>query len=139
MPRLSEIWIETWEPDGVVRADRIVRLHLRRGANAGLPEPGPDSDVREVSFCAEITTDGTPLLLGTTDDVAHAPERLAELVDTLDRAVREQVEGPLYVFRSENADAPWWTVGTRLPGGTGELRVPAPRPAEYARTGPAGR
>jgi hypothetical protein len=128
MAGLSQIWIETWAPEGVVRADRVVGLHLRRGGNVRLPEPAPEDEPREMSFCAETASGDGPLLLGCTDDVATAPGQLAELADAVRRAAQEQVDGPLYVFRGEGRDGtPRWTVDTRLPAPVDEPLVPAPR------------
>ncbi|ANY07679.1 hypothetical protein [Pseudonocardia sp. HH130630-07] len=114
----STVWLETLVPAGIVRADRLVRVYLRRGCNLGLLEPACD-EVSDVSFCAETESSDGPLLLGCTDDLDSADDQLGELIDALARASDRDGHGPTYVTRSDGGtDDPRWTVSSRFPGRT---------------------
>ncbi|WP_224390453.1 hypothetical protein [Pseudonocardia sp. ICBG1293] len=112
----NTVWLETLLPAGVVRADRLVRVFVRRGGNLDLVEPTCD-DVTDVSFCAEIETSDRILLLGCTDEVDSADDQLGELIETLTRAARRSDPGPTFVVRGDGgAGRPRWTICSRLPG-----------------------
>ncbi|NWJ69924.1 hypothetical protein HX744_05170 [Pseudonocardia sp. ICBG1122] len=112
----NAVWLETLLPAGVVRADRLVRVFVRRGGNLDLREPTRD-DVTDVSFCAELETSDQILLLGCTDEVDSADVQLGELIETLAHATQRSGPGPTFVVRSDGGPGqPRWAICSRLPG-----------------------
>jgi hypothetical protein len=111
----NTVWLETLLPAGVVRADRLVRVFVRRGCNLDLVEPTGD-EVSDVSFCAELESSDQVLLLGCTDEVDSAGDQLSELIETLAHAACRSEPGPTFVVRGDGAGGPRWTISGRLPG-----------------------